>query len=111
MAYNNDGDRPQRQMFQGNWTCSDCGTKITELPFQPDADRVDQLKCRDCHSKGRSAGSNRGYRDNRAPREMHQGNWTCSGCGNSITELPFEPDASRLDQLKCRDCHRKSKGF
>jgi CxxC-x17-CxxC domain-containing protein len=39
---------------------------------------------------------------------MHQGNWTCSGCGGAITELPFEP--RRTDGLLCRDCHSKQKG-
>lgn len=41
----------QRQMFQGNWTCSDCGAAITELPFQPAPDRP--IYCRDCHQKKR----------------------------------------------------------
>ncbi len=35
---------------------------------------------------------------------MFQGNWTCSGCGAVITELPFEP--RRTDGLTCRECHR-----
>ncbi len=39
---------------------------------------------------------------------MFQGNWTCSGCGKEITELPFEPRSSA--GLKCRDCHQKAKG-
>ena len=39
---------------------------------------------------------------------MHQGNWTCSGCGGAITSLPFEPrDTSNL---KCMDCFKKGKG-
>jgi len=46
------GDFPPRQMFKGDWTCADCGTKITELPFQPSADRP--IYCRDCHAKRRS---------------------------------------------------------
>lgn len=41
----------QRQSFQGNWTCSDCGAKITELPFQPTEDRP--IYCKDCHQKRR----------------------------------------------------------
>jgi len=45
------------------------------------------------------------------PRQMFSGNWKCSMCGADITELPFNPDPSRLDQLKCRDCHRKSKQY
>jgi len=56
MAFQKDfGQRPQgdfqRQMFQGNWTCADCGASITELPFQPIADRP--IYCRDCHQKRR----------------------------------------------------------
>lgn len=42
-------------------------------------------------------------------RKMFQGNWACGTCNNPITELPFEPDPSRVGQLKCRDCHQKSK--
>lgn len=38
-----------RKMFQGDWTCADCGTKITELPFQPSADQP--IRCRDCWMK------------------------------------------------------------
>jgi len=50
-------DRPARdfeprQTVQGDWTCSECGVKITELPFQPAADRP--IYCRDCWSKKRS---------------------------------------------------------
>jgi CxxC-x17-CxxC domain-containing protein len=36
---------------------------------------------------------------------MFQGNWTCSGCGAAITQLPFEPRSSA--GLTCRDCHAK----
>ena len=36
-----------------------------------------------------------------------QGNWKCAGCGGDITSLPFEPDQSRLGQLKCSSCHSK----
>ena len=39
---------------------------------------------------------------------MHQGNWKCSGCGATITELPFEPRST--EGLKCRECHQKSRG-
>lgn len=55
-------DRPSRdfaprQMFQGDWTCSECGGKITELPFEPSNDRP--IFCRECHSKKRAQ---RGFR-------------------------------------------------
>ncbi|MBU1159784.1 hypothetical protein KKD04_01195 [Patescibacteria group bacterium] len=50
--------------------------------------------------------------DDDSPRKMFQGNWKCSKCEKEITELPFEPDPSRLEQLLCRDCHReKVKSF
>jgi len=38
---------------------------------------------------------------------MHQGNWKCSSCGGTITELPFEP-RSELG-LTCRTCYAKQK--
>jgi hypothetical protein len=44
-----------------------------------------------------------------APRKMFTGNWVCGTCGSPITELPFEPDPSRLGSLKCRECHKKSR--
>ena len=40
-------------------------------------------------------------------RKMYQGNWKCAKCGADITELPFEPDPTKLDKLLCRDCHRE----
>jgi len=41
-----------RQMHKGNWTCSECGAEITELPFEPDGERP--LFCRDCHRQKRA---------------------------------------------------------
>ncbi|MEK7453025.1 MAG: hypothetical protein AAB614_02210, partial [Patescibacteria group bacterium] len=87
---------------------------------EPDPSRVDQLKCRDCHRQDREArgdsrndnrGGERRDRGFQGQREMHKGNWNCSKCGTEITELPFEPDPSRVDQLKCRDCHRQGRSF
>lgn len=38
-------------------------------------------------------------------RKMFTGEWTCSVCGNPITQLPFQPrDTSNL---KCLDCFKK----
>ena len=45
----------------------------------------------------------------REPRQMFKGDWQCSKCSAKITELPFEPDPSRLDQLLCRDCHKQAR--
>lgn len=42
--YSND-----RQMVKGNWTCSECGASITELPFEPDGERP--LFCKNCHKQ------------------------------------------------------------
>ncbi len=88
-----------KQMHKGNWTCSKCGSEITELPFEPDPDRANTLKCLDCHKAGRD--------DSGAGREraMHTGDWTCCECGGKIDKLPFEP--RETGNLKCRDCFRK----
>lgn len=48
--YQNSNSGPS-QKFQGNWQCSDCGTAITELPFQPDENSDRPLRCKDCHRK------------------------------------------------------------
>jgi len=106
MAYDNSNN--DRQMYQGNWSCSSCGSQITELPFEPDPNRLDQLTCRDCHKKNRPQRSNSNNND-QFERKMHRGNWTCSQCGSQITELPFEPSSDRLHELTCRDCHRNNR--
>ncbi len=50
MAFDNDrGGGFQRQMYKGDWKCAKCGAAITELPFQPDPQKMDKLLCRDCH--------------------------------------------------------------
>jgi len=38
---------------------------------------------------------------------MYQGNWKCSSCDGSITELPFQPRSE--SGLTCRTCFIKSK--
>ncbi len=48
-----------RKMHQGNWTCSECGVEIKELPFEPDGDRP--IFCRDCHQKRRNNRDRRQY--------------------------------------------------
>ena len=53
MAYSNfqsDNDGAQRQMFDVTsmgLKCAECGTDITQLPFEPSADRP--VYCRDCN--------------------------------------------------------------
>ena len=49
---NRSRDFAPRQMIQGDWTCSECGTKITELPFEPAADRP--IYCKECWAKKRA---------------------------------------------------------
>ena len=39
---------------------------------------------------------------------MPQGNWKCSSCGGTITELPFTPRSEV--GLTCRTCYAKKKG-
>jgi len=51
MAFDSDKEFKPREMVKGNWKCSDCGTEITELPFEPAPDRP--IYCRDCWSKRR----------------------------------------------------------
>lgn len=106
MAYNNQG-AGERQMFKGNWKCSNCQTAINQLPFQPDSGREGGLLCIDCHKQRASNGPRRDGHRRDSSRQMFQGNWKCANCGGSIKELPFQPDPSRADQLKCRDCFRK----
>lgn len=50
---NNQNSFAQRKMYQGNWTCADCGCEIKELPFEPDGER--SIYCRDCHRKQRQS--------------------------------------------------------
>jgi formate-dependent nitrite reductase cytochrome c552 subunit len=111
-----DRDHSPREMVKGNWTCGTCGGAISELPFEPNPERLASLKCRECHSKSRDekgggrGGERRGnsFGRNDGPRQMFQGNWKCGSCGAGINELPFQPDPARVGSLKCRDCHRNS---
>lgn len=38
-----------------NIKCKDCNADIAELPFQPDPNRLDSLRCRDCMKKYRES--------------------------------------------------------
>lgn len=46
-----------RPMIKGSWKCSECGKEITELPFEPAADRP--IYCKDCWRSKRSERPNR----------------------------------------------------
>ena len=45
------GARPPRQMFDVDVNCGQCGTHITQLPFQPSGDRP--VYCFDCNKTRR----------------------------------------------------------
>jgi len=49
------GNRGPSKMFEGDWECAKCGTKITSLPFEPDPSRVGDILCRDCHAERRNS--------------------------------------------------------
>ena len=54
----------QRQMFdvsKMNIKCRDCGTEITQLPFNPDPARIDSIRCQDCMRKFREQNPRRGF--------------------------------------------------
>ncbi|MFA6252923.1 MAG: CxxC-x17-CxxC domain-containing protein [Patescibacteria group bacterium] len=92
----------QRPMVSGQWQCADCGTTITELPFEPDGTKP--IYCRDCYRKNKPARPMGGARKDFGSRPMVSGQWQCADCGTQITELPFEPDGTK--PIYCRDCHR-----
>lgn len=47
------GARRPRQMFDVDLTCAQCGTHISQLPFQPSGDRP--VYCADCNRNRRAA--------------------------------------------------------
>jgi CxxC-x17-CxxC domain-containing protein len=91
-----------RQMFEVNEKCGECGAAITQLPFQPSGDRA--LKCRDCYRSGRPQGGN----NNRGPRQMYDVDINCAECGTRITQLPFQPSGDR--PVFCFDCNKAKRG-
>ncbi len=96
-----------RQMFDVDLTCSQCGAHISQLPFQPSGDRP--VYCSDCNrtfrqnrtggAGGMGGGMSRGPR---APRQMYSVNLNCASCGTQITQLPFQPTGDK--PVYCRDC-------
>jgi len=92
-------DDSPREMVKGKWKCAECGTEITELPFEPSGDRP--IHCKECWSKKRDD------RKSFGPRKMFQGNWKCAGCKKEITELPFQPNPDQ--DIHCRDCWMKKR--
>lgn len=60
---NNGGGMAPRQMYKVDAKCADCGSAITELPFQPDPARMGQLRCRNCYKPRKTGGFSRGPRN------------------------------------------------
>ena len=95
-----------RQMYDVDLTCAQCGTHISQLPFQPSGDRP--VYCSDCNrqyrqNRGGSGGMGGGMsRGPRPARQMYSVNLTCAGCGTQITELPFQPSGDK--PVYCRAC-------
>jgi CxxC-x17-CxxC domain-containing protein len=85
--------------------CAGCGVDITELPFEPKADRP--VYCRDCNrnrrAEDRPARAQGGFAERKLVDVSALG-LKCAECGVAITELPFEPKADR--PVYCRDCNR-----
>lgn len=91
-----------RQMYDVNETCADCGSAITQLPFQPSGDKP--IYCSNClrnRRNDRMGGSNAGPR---RPRQMFDVDLKCATCGAQITQLPFQPSGDR--PVYCMDCNR-----
>ncbi|MAZ56492.1 hypothetical protein CL653_01765 [bacterium] len=124
-------------MYQGNWKCSSCGGTINELPFKPRSDkgltcRDCFMKQKNTTTTDLSASESVSAPE--APddstiatepsplppdeldvatpavsdnKKTFKGDWQCSLCNSSITELPFEPRS--VENLKCIDCFKKSR--
>ena len=96
-----------RQMYDVDVNCAECGTHIAQLPFPYDPSNGRPVYCTNCLRKRRDdRGGDRGGRGGfgngpRAPRQMFQGNWKCATCGTEITELPFQPSGDK--PIYCRE--------
>jgi len=97
MAYQDD-----RQMYEVNEKCAECGAAITQLPFQPSGDKP--LYCTDCLRARRASRPDRGGGMNRGPRQMYNVDLKCAECGVAITQLPFQPSGDR--PVYCFECNK-----
>lgn len=97
MAFGSD-----RQMYDVDLTCAQCGAHISQLPFQPSGDRP--VYCSDCnrtYRQNRTGGSSRAPMS-RGPRRMFDVNLTCAKCNTPITQLPFQPSGDK--PVYCKTC-------
>jgi len=92
-----------RQMFDVDIDCGECGTKITQLPFQPSGDRP--VFCSNCLRAKRN-NSNGGGQTRQ--RTMYDVDVDCGECGVKITQLPFQPSGDR--PIYCFECNKNRRG-
>ncbi len=93
MTYQQD----DRQMFDVNVDCGECGVHISQLPFQPSGDRP--VYCSNCLKARRNQ-----RMQNRPQRQMFDVDVQCAECGKQITQLPFQPSGDR--PIYCFDCNK-----
>jgi CxxC-x17-CxxC domain-containing protein len=86
-----------KQMFDVDLTCGECGSKISQLPFQPTGDRP--VFCTDCL---------RAKRSQRRERQMFDVDLSCGECGTHISQLPFQPSGDR--PVFCFECNKARRG-
>ena len=96
-------DQGNRQMFPVDVNCGECGTHISELPFQPSGDRP--VYCTEClrarrNSRRPMGGGGGGMR---RERKMYDVDAQCAECGAQITQLPFMPTGDR--PVYCASCN------
>ena len=93
-----------RQMFDVDIDCGECGKKITQLPFEPSGDRP--VYCTECLRSRRD--NNRGGGGQRQ-RQMFDVDIDCGDCGTHISQLPFQPRGD--GPIYCFDCNKKRRGY
>ncbi len=101
-------DNGDRQMFDVDLNCAECGAAITQLPFEPSGDKP--VYCTAClrqkrqQRDSRGGGSRFGGNNNRGPRQMYDVNEKCAECGAAITQLPFQPSGDK--PIYCFECNK-----
>ena len=91
-----------KQMFDVDLDCGECGTKISQLPFQPTGDRP--VFCTDCLRKKRDNRDSGG----RPQRQMFNVDVNCAECGTHISQLPFQPRGG--GDIYCFECNKNRRG-
>lgn len=99
-------DQGDRQMFDVDLSCAECGTAIKQLPFEPTGDKP--VYCTDCLRAKRQSRDSRGGGFNRGPRQMFDVDVDCADCGKHISQLPFQPRGD--GPIYCFDCNKAKRG-